>query len=321
MVQTKNLPQPLVTVCVPTYNHGKFIAEALESIFSQSIENLIVIVADDCSQDDTLDVINRYKKSYGPKMIVLENRENLGVIQNVEKIYHHIPENTKYLSWFAGDDIMLPGKLSQQIKFLENNPDHIMCYHDACVRDDIRGTQYRYNHILFGQKAYSGHISGKLIEKGCFIAVHSVLVNYQKSAKIKHNPELSVCNDWSYVIELSIAGKVGYLGQVLTVYRRHSNNITRTVFDDQGPINVLRYIRKKYPGLNKEVSVGLMRHHVAFAWRHLLKMNFPKSKIQFKNSFRYAFSGYRFMFYFLSTNISFFIKRVMLFLKIGSIFR
>lgn len=321
MPDVKDTQSSLLTVCVPTYNHENYIEEALESILSQSVDNLHIIVADDASQDNTLQKVRALKEKYKTQIFLIEHSRNVGLMHNVESIYECIPENTKYISWFSGDDIMLPGKLSRQIEFLSQNNDHIMCYHDVLVRDDDRNTQYRYNDPLCSQKPYQGEVTKKLIEHGCFIPALSTLVRYDQTKHIKHNLALGIYNDWAYFIELSRAGRIGYIDRVLSIYRRHSGNISKTPTESQETVCILEFMRQKYSGLNDAVDRGLIRHHLISGWKYMMTRRLSDSLSDFKKALKVAMTDSSLIFPFISMNIILIAKRVVLFLKIRSFFK
>ena len=73
-----------VSVALTTYNGEKYIAEQLESIIKQSYPVYEIIISDDASKDDTVNIVKQYKKNY-PNIILLENTKNVGLNQNFER--------------------------------------------------------------------------------------------------------------------------------------------------------------------------------------------------------------------------------------------
>ena len=68
---------PLVSVIVPNYNHARYLEQRLDSVFEQTYQNFEVIILDDCSTDDSMEVINRYKDNPHLSQIVV-NEQNTG---------------------------------------------------------------------------------------------------------------------------------------------------------------------------------------------------------------------------------------------------
>ncbi|GAA4976065.1 glycosyltransferase family 2 protein [Algibacter aquimarinus] len=109
---------PLVSICIPTYNGFEFIAEAMESAINQTYSNLEIIVSDDASKDDTLKVIQEFKK-----------RTNVPI-----SIYNHVPNGIganwnnairkskgKYIKFLFQDDVLLSTCIEEMVNVLEND--------------------------------------------------------------------------------------------------------------------------------------------------------------------------------------------------------
>ena len=110
---------PLVSVAVITYNQDKFIRECLDSILNQEYPNFEIIVADDCSNDNTFKILEEYVNKYPNKVKILKSEKNNGITSNSNLAYFAC--SGKYISWIGGDDLMLPNKLIKQVDFMENN--------------------------------------------------------------------------------------------------------------------------------------------------------------------------------------------------------
>ncbi len=128
---------------------------ALENLFSQDYPNLQIIVSDDSSDDRTVEIARNYEQRYPDKVIVQAHGRNLGVTENVRSIVPLI--RGRYVCWFAGDDVCLPGKIRKQVRALEEDVSAIMCYHDVDVFDGATGRSlYRYNEVGPGQRPTRG---------------------------------------------------------------------------------------------------------------------------------------------------------------------
>lgn len=121
--------QPLVSVLITTYNLIEFVREALDSALNQDYDNLEIIVADDASTDGTADVIREYAAKYPQKIIPLFGEVNVGFAKNTNRALKEV--KGKYLVMPGGDDILLPGKISKQVAWLEADPQRILCGHDT----------------------------------------------------------------------------------------------------------------------------------------------------------------------------------------------
>src|SRR5260221_6535487 len=118
---------PLVSVMVPAYQHEAFIAECLDSIVSQDYPAVEVVVSDDASRDRTPDILREYAARY-PQVTAILNETNVGVSANCNRSLERC--SGTYVALFAGDDVMLPGKLRAQVDFMEAHPECVISYLD-----------------------------------------------------------------------------------------------------------------------------------------------------------------------------------------------
>lgn len=105
----------LVSIVIPVHNGEIYIREALESCLKQTYQNIEIIVVDDKSEDNTLNIL----KEYGEKITVLpvEKQNGLGNVINIGIR----ASKGKYIARMDADDIMLPERIQKQVEYLENN--------------------------------------------------------------------------------------------------------------------------------------------------------------------------------------------------------
>lgn len=113
---------PLVSVFLSSYNHEEYIGEAIESILNQTFSDFELIISDDCSTDNSWDVINRYKDS---RIIKIRNEHNQVSNLTQSKINSF---RGKYVAIHSSDDVWEREKLERQVAFLENNPEYAACF-------------------------------------------------------------------------------------------------------------------------------------------------------------------------------------------------
>lgn len=162
-----------LSVYVATYNHENYIEQALDSIFMQKTQyNFEVLVGEDCSTDNTRNVLKRYEQKH-PEYIASGQLKIFYRLHNMNK---EIPSNAddlkqrcmgKYIIALEGDDYWTDcNKIERQIKFLENHPEYIAVSHNCTVVDEnscerneeypeCRDSEYTFQHyfseILPGQ--------------------------------------------------------------------------------------------------------------------------------------------------------------------------
>jgi glycosyltransferase involved in cell wall biosynthesis len=113
----KHLGKDLVTVIVPAYNAGKFLVKAVESILAQTHTNLEIILINDGSTDNTLEIMKRYKSI--DKRVVIDSHENLGMGDSLNRAL--LLATGSLVARMDADDIMLPVRIEKQLAFMKSN--------------------------------------------------------------------------------------------------------------------------------------------------------------------------------------------------------
>jgi len=107
---------PLVSIITPSYNASKFIEETLESILKQTYSNWELIIIDDCSTDNSIEILQPYIEQ-DSRIKVLLNETNLGAASSRNRGLDIA--NGDYIAFLDSDDLWLPQKLSKQIAFMQ----------------------------------------------------------------------------------------------------------------------------------------------------------------------------------------------------------
>lgn len=125
-----------VSVFMITYNHEKYIAEALDSILMQKTDfDFDIVIGEDCSTDATRRIVLEYSRKYPDKIKLLLHNVNVGFISNLMYVLEAC--TGKYVAMCEGDDYWTdPFKLQKQVDFLEANKEYILATHGyRMVRD------------------------------------------------------------------------------------------------------------------------------------------------------------------------------------------
>ncbi|HEY5106457.1 MAG TPA: glycosyltransferase [Caulobacteraceae bacterium] len=242
---------PLVSVAIITYNQLDFLKECVASVIAQDYPNIEIVVADDGSTDGTREFLLQCEKEHARPFILRLNPANHGITANSNAA--HFACSGKYIAWMGGDDLMLQGKISQQVEFLEARPDHAICHHELEIFDSVTGN--RIVRRRKGNVPRNGDIE-TMVRHGTINGASSTMVRASSTPASGFDIRTPIVSDWMYWIDtLSGGGKIGYLDQVLGRYRRHGNNVT-TIRDSVARIENIQddliaciLVVSKYPWL------------------------------------------------------------------------
>ncbi len=208
---------PLVSVRILAYNHGKYIAQCLDGVLMQRTNfPFEIIIGEDLSQDETLAICREYKKKY-PKLInLIENEKNLGVYENGQKTI--AAYRGKYVAWCDGDDFWTdPEKLQKQTDTLESRPDIAICFHNVMIINEITGDSPRSSNV--NQKQISTIYD---LAKGNFI--YSASAVFRRNLFGKYPEFVRNMPAGDYIVHMLNAsrGDIFYIDEPMACYRIHT---------------------------------------------------------------------------------------------------
>ncbi len=112
--------QPLVSILMTAYNREKYIAEAIESVLASTYTNFELIIVDDCSTDETVNIATSYEAK-DSRIKVFVNEKNLGDYPNRNRAASYA--EGKYLKYLDADDLIYPHSLDIMVNGMENHPE------------------------------------------------------------------------------------------------------------------------------------------------------------------------------------------------------
>lgn len=116
--------RPILSVLMPNYNHSKYIGEALKAILSQSYRPDEIIIIDDASTDNSVEIIHEYVEQ-NPIVSLIVNEKNIGVVHNLNKLLELAKGD--YVYFAAADDKILPGFFERSMNLLLEYPQAGLC--------------------------------------------------------------------------------------------------------------------------------------------------------------------------------------------------
>ena len=236
-MENQNKEKPLVSICCITYNHVKYIRDALEGFMMQKTDfPFEVLIHDDASTDGTADIIREYEQKY-PDIIKpiyqTENQYSKGV--KVSITYNFPRAQGKYIALCEGDDFWTDErKLQIQADYMESHPDVTICAHRRMVKNEIKKIFYVAETYEI-QSLSSESLCEKLLQETVCFGTQTMM--FQKKAYINYEDEIyemskdAPMGDMQLWVTLTIHGKCAFLPYPMAVYRVNSSSVS--CFDDQ----------------------------------------------------------------------------------------
>jgi len=206
----------LISVLIITYNHEKYIAEAIEgALLQQCSYSIEIVIGDDCSKDETTAICKKFAEKYPGKIKLLLNEHNIGMMPNFIKTFGAC--TGKYIAMCEGDDYWTdPLKLQKQVGFLEANPDYAICFHR--VKEWFNGELHESK---LNTSATEETLSINNLASGNFMHTPSVVFRNHLFTDFPGWFSKSFLGD--YVLHMLNAqrGLIKYFPETMAVYRYH----------------------------------------------------------------------------------------------------
>ena len=223
--------RPKVTALVPSYNHGRYIAERIESIMNQTYPNIELIVIDDCSNDDSHAVISKLQARYGFQY--LHNKRNSGTpFAAWERICTLATGD--YIWVCESDDVAEPTFLEKAVASFTKEPSAVLFYSSSHIineSSEIIGHTNSYFHDIWKEerwdKSFVADGYSELLQfqlRGQTVPnMSSALINARvfKASFTPFLKRLRLTGDWLFIGDVMKHGRVIYCHDTLSRFRKH----------------------------------------------------------------------------------------------------
>jgi glycosyltransferase involved in cell wall biosynthesis len=203
---------------MPVFNTSRYVSVAIESMLKQTYENFEFIIIDDCSEDESVAIIEDYQD---PRIKLIKNEENLGISNTRNKGLR--AAQGKYIAVFDSDDIAPANRLEKQVSFLEENPEF------GLIGGAVQPIGEDGQHIgsAWDYPAPPEEVPVRLLF-GNYFAQPAVMIRARVLADTEpYNPAFVTAGDYDLWVRLSRVTRVWNLPEVMLYYRMHGSGITR----------------------------------------------------------------------------------------------
>jgi glycosyltransferase involved in cell wall biosynthesis len=218
-----------VSVCMVTYNHERFIEQAVASALTQETSfEYEIVIGEDCSTDRTRDILIELQRANPDKIRLLLHEHNLGALRNFVQTLDAC--QGQYIAYLEGDDYWTSNtKLQKQVEFLDQDADFAICFHNAIKFHD-NSSEPAMLICPDDQPAVSTieDILRKNFIPACAVMFRSrlfgVFPDWFFGLKL---------GDWPLHILNAQHGKIGYINEVMAAYRLHETGLWSTLAPDR----------------------------------------------------------------------------------------
>lgn len=211
---------PIVTVIISSYNHAHYIEETINSVINQTYPNIELLVIDDGSSDNSVELLTKLQKQHGFDLLIQENK---GLSKTLNEAIARA--KGELIVPFGSDDIMLPERITTQVNYIQDKPEVGICASNMDIIDSegnlFPEKEQKHRHIPFRRLDFDDIFLDR--KPGAMAAT----LMLRKEALVKiggFDPEIRL-EDLYIMLAITKAGYfMDVLPQVLSLYRKHPTN-------------------------------------------------------------------------------------------------
>lgn len=225
--------RPLVSVPVITYNSAKFVLETLESIKAQTYQNIELIISDDCSTDNTVELCQKWVEENKERFVriqIITSELNTGVSANLNRA--EAACQGVWVKGIAGDDLLMPDCVGDCIDYVINHPD---CYYlfgrikafGANEEYNQYVTEYAFEYAMFS-KSSEDQLKKMIYDKN-FVPGVTCFYNRRKNneLEITNDERIPMLEDWpKWICILNKGISLNFMDKTIVMYRIHNSSLS-----------------------------------------------------------------------------------------------
>lgn len=211
----------MISVCMATYNGEKTIERQLRSILSQLSSTDEVILVDDCSTDNTLEVVKKVAGEFPPTVNITQNPINQGPIKSFEKALAQAKGETVFLS--DQDDEWLPEKVAAVKEVFEKNQADLVVHDGIVIDGNNEVLDNSWNH--FNHNDVNQGVIGTFVKNG-FTGAMMACSKRLVAAALPFPDKLEMHDQWLFLVAKKNHLNISVIDKPLMYYVRHGDNVT-----------------------------------------------------------------------------------------------
>jgi glycosyltransferase involved in cell wall biosynthesis len=203
---------------MPSYNHEKFIPEAVESVLGQTFTDLELIIIDDRSRDNSQQIIDEFAQEDN-RIKKIFHSENLGIAKTINE---GIKNSTgKYIALIASDDMWASEKLEKQLKILEAD-ENLVVWCNSAIIDSNSNFTGEITSEKYKNATPHGYVFEEIINS--WLSGSGIIMKRENIQDMRYSVNLKYLNDTQFYADLAYKYQFYYMEETLSKYRLHGDN-------------------------------------------------------------------------------------------------
>ena len=275
---------PDVSVIIPNYNHAPYLQQRIQSILNQTWQNFELIILDDCSADNSREILEQYRDHPKVSQIVFNDTNSGGPFYQWKKGIELA--RGKYI-WIAeSDDWCEPTLLQNLVQSLNSNPQCVLAYAQTHTINGHNAIQQTSFHNKLAEYVAGREYIRKYLAAGCAIW-NAGMVLFKKECYQQIPQQFTtfkMSGDWLFYIELAKQGDVFISGKILNYFRNHDKDVSgsmyRTGANYLEELQILKILKEQELISQQEFEQHLLEKYIRFSTAKYRFTGYMNDKIE-----------------------------------------
>lgn len=228
---TENVVPGLVSIVVASYNHAEYLAQRMDSLIAQTYPHIEIVVIDDCSTDDSLQVLRRYENNQRVRLIARERNGGWVAVSNqgIEL------SRGEFIIFANCDDACEPLLIERLVSAMRSGDNVGIAFcrswlvdkDNQILSDDLRSQQIAFQKRCSVDALIPGAEMGKYLLHSCVIPnLSAALIRRECFSRVGVlSPDYRACSDWDLFFRVAEHFDFSYVSQPLNLFRQHETTI------------------------------------------------------------------------------------------------
>lgn len=254
-----------ISVVTASYNYQDYIKDTIQSVLNQTYQDWELIIIDDCSTDNSVEVIKSFKD---PRIKLFINEKNIGLKETVQRGIKKA--SGEWIVFLESDDIITPDNIEKKVKIAKQFPEVNLIFNDCEFFGDEERISTVHNSLkktrkILREKKYPAKMFYNFYLSNKIFTFSSVMAKLDDLLKIDFNTEIDALLDWWLWVQMAYRGKFYYIPERLTKWRLHKTSYictTKYYPPMQYQIKIYYLLMKKY----KKYQIFLVIFFLQIRW-------------------------------------------------------
>lgn len=209
------MKRPLISVIMSVYNDSQYVKSAIDSILNQTVSDFELIITDDCSTDDTVNIISAIKDD---RILLIQNTENRGLTKNLNSMLEIA--KGEFIARMDGDDISLPNRFKKQLEYFDRHKE------TELIGSDSRNIGA--SDLIWRCRAGSEELKCRLLLRPIFAHPSFMMRRSLIEAGLRYDEDFRTAQDYDFCRRVAKEHAIGRVNSILLCYRVHDKQVSGT---------------------------------------------------------------------------------------------